>query len=77
MVIRAPISRVSGARSRRCPIGTLRFQDEDDYEDEIFQYYSSARAPTSVISAEKRDSRRHSTTSFSENVEKLESEVKS
>ena len=47
---------------------TLRFQDEDDYADEIFQYQSSARASTSVISAGKRDSRRHSTARFSENV---------
>ena len=40
----------------------------DDYEYEIFSILSSARALTSVILAGKRSSRRHSTTSFSENV---------
>ena len=53
---------------QKLTVETLRFQDEDDYEDEIFQYQSSARASTTVISAGKRDGRRHSTTSFSENV---------
>ena len=44
------------------------FCDKDDYEDEIFSILSSAQAWTSVILAGKRDSRRHSTTGFSENV---------
>ena len=47
---------------------TLRFFDEDDYEYEIFSILSIAQAWTSVILAGKRDSRRHSTTSFSEEV---------
>ena len=47
---------------------TLRFWDENDYEYEIFSIVSSDRARTSVILAGKRGSRRHSTTSFSENV---------
>ena len=42
--------------------------DEEDYEYEIFSTLSIAHAWTSVILAEKRDSRRHSTTSFRENV---------
>ena len=41
---------------------------EDDYEMEIFWILSSAPALTRVILAGKRDSRRHSTTSFSESV---------
>ena len=47
---------------------SFRFRDEDDFEYEIFSMLSIARAWTSVILAGKRDSRRHSTTSFSENV---------
>ena len=46
---------------------TLRFFDEDDYEYKIFSILSIAQAWTSVILAGKRDSRRHSTRSFSEN----------
>ena len=42
--------------------------DEDDYEYEIFSILSTARAWTNVILAGKRDSRRPTTTSFSENV---------
>ena len=38
------------------------------YEDEIFSILSTARAWGSVILAGKRDSRRHSTTGFSENI---------
>ena len=45
--------------------------DESDYEYEIFSVLS-ARTRTSVILAGKRGSRRHSTTSFSENVEVAE-----
>ena len=41
---------------------------EDDYEKENFSILSSARALTRVILTGKRDSRRHSTTSFSESV---------
>ena len=41
---------------------------EDHYEDEIFSILSISHARTSVIMAAKRESRRHSTTSFSENV---------
>jgi len=44
------------------------FRCWDDYEYEIFSVLSSALAWTNVILAGKRDSRRHSTTSFSENV---------
>ena len=66
-------SRISDARSLGSLIliqiipkeRTLRFQDEDDYEDEIFSILS---AWTSVILAGKRDSRRYSTTGFNENV---------
>ena len=47
---------------------SFRFWDEDDYEYEIFSILSIAHAWTSVILAGKRDSCRHSTTSFSENV---------
>ena len=47
---------------------TFRFQDEYDYEYEIFSILSSVRAWTSVILAGKRGSRRHSTTSFRANV---------
>ena len=46
----------------------FRFRDEDDYEYEIFLILSIAHPLISVILAEKRDSRRHSTTSFGENV---------
>ena len=53
-------------------IETFRFWDEYDNEYEIFSVLSSARAWTSVILAGKRDSRRYSTTSFSENVEVAE-----
>ena len=41
---------------------------EDDYEKEIFSVQSSALSLTLVILAGKRDSRRHSTTSFSKSV---------
>ena len=46
----------------------LRFEDEDDYENEIFPILSSAHARTNVILAGKFGSRRQSTTSFSEKV---------
>ena len=52
---------------------SFRFQNENDYEYEIFSVVNSARAWASVILAGKRGSRRHFTTSFSENV--LVSEV--
>ena len=48
---------------------TFRYWDEYDNECEIFPKLSSAPAWTSVISAGARGSRRHSTTSFSKNVE--------
>ena len=41
---------------------------EDDYEKEIFSVQSSALSLTLVILAGKRDSRCHSTTSFSKSV---------
>ena len=41
---------------------------EDDYEKEIFSVQSSALSLTLVILAGKRDSRRHSTTSFSKSA---------
>ena len=47
-------------------LASLRF--EEDFEYEILSILSIARAGTSVILAGKLDSRRHSTTSFSENV---------
>ena len=43
----------------------LRFDDEDDYEYEIFSIPSRARAWASVILTGKRDSRRHSATWYS------------
>ena len=46
-------------------IESFSFWDEDDNEYEIL---SIAHAWASVILAGKHDSRRHSTTSFSENV---------
>ena len=48
---------------------SFRFWDDDDYEYEIFSRLSIAHAWTSVILAGKRDSGRHSTMSFIENVE--------
>ena len=45
----------------------LRFEDEDDYEYEIFSIPSCARAWASVILAGKRDSCRHSATWYSKN----------
>jgi len=41
---------------------------EPNYKKEIFSILSNARALTRVILTGKRDSRRHSTTSFSESV---------
>ena len=59
----------SHAEEESCAIiESFRFWDENDYEYEIFSVLSSARAWTNVILAGKCDSRRHSTTSFSENV---------
>ena len=55
-------------RTRKETKESFRFKDEDDNEYKIFPILSSALAWTSVILAGKRDSRRHSTTSFSENV---------
>ena len=40
----------------------LRFQEENDYENEIFSILSGAHAYTSVILAGKRNSRLHSVT---------------
>ena len=51
-----------------CTIESFSFQDENDYEYEIFSIVSSARAWGSVILAGKLGSRRHSTTSVSESV---------
>ena len=48
-------------------VESFRFWDEYDYEYEIFSILSNACARTSVILAGKRDSSRHSTTSFSRN----------
>ena len=49
-------------------IESFRLWDEDDYEYQIFSILSIAHAWTSVILTGKRDSRRHSTTGFNENV---------
>ena len=46
----------------------FRFWDEGNYKYEIFSILSIAHAWTSVILAGKRDSRRHSSQGFSENV---------
>ena len=46
----------------------FKFWDEDDYEYEFLWIPSITHAWTSVILEEKRDSSRHSTTRFSENV---------
>ena len=51
-----------------CSIESFRNWDEDDYEYQIFSMLSIAHAWASVNLAGKRDSLRHSTTSFSENV---------
>ena len=48
-------------------IESFRFEDAEDYEYETFSILIIAHAWTSVILAGKRDSRQHSTTSFSEN----------
>ena len=56
-------------QKRSCrKLESFRFEDEYDYEYEIFSVLSSGRAWTRVILAGKRDSRLHSTTSFRENV---------
>ena len=62
-------------RARYCNVNynyiileSFKFWDEDDYDYVIFSILSIAQLWTSVILAGKRDSRRHSTTSFSENV---------
>ena len=47
---------------------SFRFVDEDDNGYETFSILSTAYAWASVILAGKRDSRRHSMTSFSENA---------
>ena len=44
------------------------FRFKDDYEYEIFSIRSSVCSRASVILVGKRDSRRHSTTSFTSNV---------
>ena len=57
------------SQKRGClKIKSFRFENEYDYEYEIFSILSSARARNSGIWAGKRDSRRHSTTSFRANV---------
>ena len=64
----ADISAVTASACTR--LESFRFEDEDDYENEIFLILSSARARarTNVILAGKFGSRRHSTTNFSEKV---------
>ena len=52
----------------RLLVESFRFSDECDYEYKIFSILSIAQASTNVILAGKRDSLRHSITSFSENV---------
>ena len=51
---------------------SFRLWDEDDYEYKIFSILSNAHPWTSVILAGKGDGCRHSTTSFSKNVEVAE-----
>ena len=62
----ADISAVTAPACTR--LETFRFEDEDDYENEIFPILSSAHAQTNVILAGKFGSRRQSTTSFSKKV---------
>ena len=50
------------------PSESSRFEDDNDYEYEIFSILSIARTWTDIL-AGKRDSRRHSTTGFSVNAE--------
>ena len=50
------------------PSESSRFEDDNDYEYEIFSILSIARTWTGIL-AGKRDSRRHSTTGFSVNAE--------
>ena len=45
---------------------SFRFEDDNDYEYDIFSVLSSARAEASVILAGKSDSLRHYATGFSE-----------
>ena len=49
-------------------VESFRFEDEDDYEYEIFSVLSSARAWAIVILAGNRGSRSHSTSGLNENV---------
>ena len=53
---------------RPASLESFRFQDEDNYESEIFSILSTAHARNDVILAGKCGSRRQSITSFSENV---------
>ena len=68
--IKIPVAWITtiGHRQQSYLLETFRLYDENDCECEIFSLVSSARAWASVILAGKRGSRRHSTTSFSENV---------
>ena len=50
------------------PSESSRFEDDNDYEYEIFSILSIARTWTGILTG-KRDSRRHSTTGFSVNAE--------
>ena len=65
-----------GALLSRGLVKSFRFEDEDDNKNAIFPILSSARARTKVILAGKCGSRRHSTTSFSENVVVAETSYK-
>ena len=64
------------AETTKESIETFRFYDENDYEYDIFSILSVGRAWGSVILGGKRGSRRHSTTSFSKNVEVAETSYK-
>ena len=66
IIARWPYYRGGRKAGFHCTIESFSFQDENDYEYEIFSIVSSACAWGSVILAGKRGSPRHSTTSFSE-----------
>ena len=63
--IETKLARATATATR---IESFRFYDEDDHNNDSFSILSSAHAGNIVIWAGKRDSRRHFTTDFCENV---------